>query len=124
MRQEFIESKVGDLRKKKQENFAALLHRAMKPKSQQVLRIHPHGVYNLPPAFIKTGDTMKGLYSYKIAILDQVINFGKIYEVIDSEEKEWFGKKGGKKPRKGPAKKKAVKGAKDQQEEGIWTDDI
>lgn len=53
-----------------------------------------------------------------------MVNFGKVYEVIDSEEKEWFGKKGGKKPRKGPAKKKAVKGAKDAPEEGIWTDDI
>ena len=85
----------------------------MKPKSKQLLRIHPHGIYNLPPAFLKMGDVMKGLYSYKIKILDQTINFGKVYEVIDGEEKEWFGKKGGKKPRKGPTKKKAVKGGKD-----------
>jgi hypothetical protein len=86
------------------------------------LRIQPHGIYNLTPSFIKNGEISKSLFSYKIKLFDQVINFGRINETIENEEKEWFGKKGGKKPRKGPAKKKKGKGG--DQEEGIWIEEI
>lgn len=122
MEQDYINTQIQKMRNKKHENFAAMLHRALKPKSKQVLRIQPYGVYNLTESFIKNGEISKSLFSYKIKLFDQVINFGRIHEIIDSEEKEWFGKKGGKKPRKGPAKKKKGKGG--DQEEGIWTEEI
>ena len=125
MEQDFVNEQIQKMRTKKQENFAAILDRALKPKSKQVLRIQPHGLYNLTPTFLKIGETNKTLYTYSIKLFDQVINFGKIYDVMDSDEKEWFGKKGGKKPRKGPAKKKAAPAkGKQAEEEGIWTEDI